>query len=200
MIKKIRKGFSLVEMLLVIGVLSVLLIGMFVIYPNVRDSYQVKQEVDNLSLIKAGLSNYFESKGSNYSSLGTMQEVVGNRFANRARIVPESMNRGSSTTDYLNHVWGGDVIIHGTIGAYAQYQPGRTFAIRYNDVPSRVCVKLGTGAASLFSAMTVNSKPVINLSDNPSATPGTGLGVLDLPQLTQLCSSSDPVQFVFISN
>lgn len=80
---KIKNGFSLIEMLLVLGVLAVLLIAAFVVYPKVRANVIAEKEVKNIAMIQAGISNLYKGQSS-FQSLN-------NTLLVNAKIVPESM-------------------------------------------------------------------------------------------------------------
>ena len=76
-----RRGFSLIELLLVLGVLAFFLIAAFVIYPSVRDRNQANSEAQNLSAIKANVNTLYAGKGGNYRGLTP-------GVANQARVFP----------------------------------------------------------------------------------------------------------------
>lgn len=184
--KKIKNGFSLIEMLLVIGVLSTLLVAAFVVYPRVKDSMNVSSEIKNLSLIQVGITNYFEIRGSDYSLLGSNTTTAGNVFANQARIVPSSMNNGNYNGSDIFNSWGGIVSIYGSQSSHSGFAGGRTFAIRYYDVPSSVCVNLVNEAQGLFTTIHV-VKPVMDRN------------ILNLNLLIEGCNSSEKVAITFIA-
>lgn len=73
-----RKAFSLIEMLLVLGVLAVILIAAFVVYPKVRSELAIKKELEFVSLVEAKVRNSFASTG-NYNGLGTFWTNAKNR-------------------------------------------------------------------------------------------------------------------------
>ena len=72
---KRKRGFSLVELLLVLGVMAVILIAAFVIYPRVRSDMKVKQEIEYVNKIEAQIKNNFASTG-NYKQLSSMWQVA----------------------------------------------------------------------------------------------------------------------------
>ena len=139
------KGFSLIELLLVLGVLAILLVAAFVVYPQVRDRNQANAEVSNLTAIKANITNLYASRGGNYDGLTT-------GIANQARAFPASMNGGTYTSAAtITAAWGGTV----TVVENATNQ--RLFDIAYTAVPDGVCLGLVSGAASNFQDVRVGA-------------------------------------------
>lgn len=145
---RIQKGFSLIEMLLVLGVLAVLLIGAFVVYPKVQAANQAKNEIANLNYIKASINNLYASKGGNYEGLTTS-------LANQARAFPSSMNSGVYTGEAILNSFGGGVSIVDVAASNA-----RTFNIYYRNVPENVCLSLVAGASGNFKDITVGGNSV----------------------------------------
>lgn len=172
------KGFSLIELLLVLGVLAILLVAAFVVYPQVRDRNQANAEVSNLTAIKANITNLYASKGGNYAGLT-------NLVANRARAFPSSMNGGdfATSTPTVTSAWGQNVTAVASSGAAP-----RTFEITYTNVPAGVCLGLVSGAAGNFQDITVGGVDVM---------PGTP-GSFDPALAAQHCANGGTV--VFTSN
>lgn len=174
------KGFSLIELLLVLGVLAILLVAAFVVYPQVRDRNQANAEVSNLTTIKANINNLFASRGGNYSDL---DEGV----ANQARAIPTSMNGGDfPAAAPITSSWGASVSITPTT---YNGNANRAFEITYANVPEGVCLGLVSGAGGNFVDIEVGGATVFN--DN----------VFDPVAATTRCAENDGnVPVTFISN
>lgn len=155
------KGFSLIELLLVLGVLAILLVAAFVVYPQVRDRNQANTEASNLTSVKAGINNLYAAKGGNYTGLTTT-------VANQARVFPASMNQGTYTGDTITSSWGGEVDVAvndaattAAVTPNGVIAPNRSFTITYASVPSGVCLPLVSSAANNFQGVTVGSTNVL---------------------------------------
>lgn len=187
-----KQAFSLIEMLLVLGVLSILLLAAFVLYPQLRDSSQANKEASNLASIKAVINNMYLTQG-NYQGLMT-------GLANQARAFPASMNEGNYgnvTSSAIRTSWGGRVQVDNIDyeislrGASSRVlAPNHSFVIRYFNVPVNICLKLIPSAAGNFDSILVGSgsNDTDVLNDNS----------LDMEALTTACKG-DAIQIAFIS-
>lgn len=59
-----RKGFSLLELLLVMGIIAALIVAAFIVYPKVQSYRNVKIESNNISSLKAEVSALYASVAS----------------------------------------------------------------------------------------------------------------------------------------
>jgi hypothetical protein len=185
------KGFSLIELLLVLGVLAILLVAAFVVYPQVRDRNQANTEVSNLTTIKAGVNNLYAAKGGNYTGLTK-------GVANQARVFPASMNNGTYTTGQaITSSWGGDVDVAVNTAAQGSYAANRTFTISYTAVPSGVCLPLVSGAAGNFTSIRVGGTTGTGATAGTEVITSTGFSPTDA---ATACSSSANPSVAFISN
>lgn len=151
-IQRNQGGFSLVEILLVLGIIAILAIAAFIIFPQVQASNRANTEQSNITTIAAGVKNLYGAT-RNYSS-------VTNGVVNTARIFPPTMNGGvfGSTTP-ITSSWSETVTV----------APGPStdlFTITYAAMPTEVCTKLVPGLVQNFEAVTVGSTP---LTDNDPA-------------------------------
>lgn len=152
--KKHTLGFSLIELLLVLGVLAILLTAAFVVYPKVRDDSLTGRVVNNSVATAANVTHLFHHS---YSGLT-------NTTAINARLVPERMvlDRSSSA---LASEWGGNV----TVSSAGLNNKG--WRMVYEDVPSSICTQMATRLSAHFTSVAINGQ-VIKDSSSPTADPG----------------------------
>lgn len=179
-----RKGFSLIEMLLVLGVLAVLLIAAFVVYPRVRDASRANNEVANLTLIKANIQNMYASTMGDYKGLDTEK-------ANNAKVFPQSMNAGVYTGAGISSTWGQPVRVNMMYGADADLAVNKGFTIEYIAVPSAICLGMVSASANMFNDIRVGSGTVMLYGSLPRR--------LDVDAATKECSAETP-NVTFFSN
>ena len=170
-----QRGFSLVEILLVLGLIALLAIAAFVIYPQVKDASNANREAQNLTTIISGIRNLYGNT-STYTGLTT-------GLVNQAGIFPKTMNSGVlAVTQPIEHTGRGLV----EVSAWDVDQ--RRFSIVYRDVPSQLCVKLAQNYGKDVDEVLVANEVVKSagsLGSNP---------VLTMEQ----CNSSDRVDINFI--
>jgi len=161
--KKKMRGFTLIEVLLVVGFIALASIGVYITYNKVQSGNAANTESRNIDTIRAGIKNIYGGS-TNYKDLS-------NQVALQARIVPDNMRTADSNTAITNS-FGGAVVIATTRfpGAGAE---NNAFTITYDGVPIDVCAKLATGAGAGFNLVTVNGTVV----KDTSKTTGNALDV-----------------------
>lgn len=131
-----RNGFSLVEILLLLGLVSILLVAALIAYPQVRERNYVNTERQRLLKIVSVIRPVFAFKPT-YDGLTTDS-------ANAVRAFDVAMNNDNyAPGQVINHSWGGVVLV-------GPATDNRFMRITYADVPPEACVKLATGVARNF--------------------------------------------------
>lgn len=143
--EKKRRGFSLLELLLVVGIIAALIIGAFIVYPKVQSYRNVKIESNNISTLKAEVSGLYASVAGDIPKDANLNSIM-----IQAKAVPPSMRFNSLR---LRNVWGGDVYV----GTY-NIANAPSFAIQYNHVPRDECAKLVMQTATGFEQVVVGSE------------------------------------------
>lgn len=177
---KKQKGFTLLELLLVLGVIAALTIGAFYIYPKVKAASTANTEKSNLSTIAAGIKLLYPT---GYQNLDNSSAIL-------SRVYPDTMVDENKNT---HSSFGGDVIVKpdsvgtpsGKINTVTQ------FDMVYSEMPSNICIKMGTGLAFNFANVTVQGDTIFKLDDNNAYKVDVGL-------VTKQCNLADKVTMIFV--
>jgi len=136
------RGFSLIELLLVIGFIAGALVLAFVTYPKVQATNRANVEAQHITVFAGGIKNLY-STAQNFGSLS-------NSVLLNAKVVPDDLqvDRAAGT---INNIWGGAITVAPTAGAPL------TYTITYTQVPSSECTKLATSVSVNFLKLVINS-------------------------------------------
>lgn len=171
-----QQGVSLMELLLVAGVIAAGTAVIYNVYQNVNAASKVDNESGNLrALTKNVMDSY--SASEDYGSLTTERAMQDKLFPNLM------MSSGQPTSS-----WGKPVRVLATdISRNGSTLQNWGFVVAYDDVPAKACVDLISQAGPEFNDIRVE---------------GTSIGVganLNVARMSQLCNRSDgaDIQFVF---
>jgi len=180
LLRKGKKGFTLVEILLVVGFIALAGMGIYNVYNKVQMSNLASSEARNINLIKAGVKNIY----------GASQGYVGlnNLVLNQARATPDSMRAipYGATDANINNSFGGAVtVLPVTLGG-AGLNNG--FQVTYPQVPGAVCSRLVTMLDKNIEQITVAGtvvKPygtgnlnIVSLATQCATDTGNGVTIL----------------------
>ncbi|ENK4556396.1 TPA: prepilin-type N-terminal cleavage/methylation domain-containing protein [Escherichia coli] len=146
--KKSKKGFSLLELLLVLGIIAALVVAAFIVYPKVQASQRAQAESNNIATIQAGVKALYTS-ASSFTGLNNLVAV-------QAKIFPDNMLRGSGNFATPLHAFKGAVILD-VANTGPSSAAGSSFTITYYNVPAAECTKIITAAAGNFYAAGVGT-------------------------------------------
>ena len=153
---KNKKGFTLVELLLVVGLIALGAVVAYITFPKVQATSRANTEATNINTIASGINNLYAGTNT-YASLGT-DGATAFTVLNGARQLPERMISG---TRILNG-FGGDVTI-----TAANLPVGATtnnfYLITYAGVPTAECTKLASGVGNNFVQVGINGTTGTNL-------------------------------------
>ena len=177
--KNKRAGFTLVEILLVVGFIALAGIGIYTVYSKVQMSNAALTEGKNLDTIRAGVKNLY----------GGSQRYTGltNTVLNDARVTPDSMR----AVPYV----AADAAITNSFGGIVTAIPfsfpaavDNGFQVTYEKVPGAVCSKLVAGAGTGWDEIVVAAVPVKvfgtnaitvgTLASQCATDPGTGITIV----------------------
>jgi type II secretory pathway pseudopilin PulG len=169
--KKQSKGFTLIEILLVVGFIALASVGVYTIYNKVQISNNANAESRNIDLIRSGVKSLYASQ-TNYGAAAANLNTI----LNNARIVPEVMNGGQTGTANITNSFGGAVTVT-VVGLNGG--TNNAFRITYAQVPAAVCTKLAASAAAQFDAVTAGGSNVKTF----------GVNQIDVAALTAGCNT-----------
>lgn len=165
-----KKGFTLVEILLVVGFIALAGIGIYTVYTKVQMSNAALTEGKNLDTLRAGVKNLY---GGTQNYTGLTGAVL-----NDARVTPDSMRK-------VNPYTAADININNTFGGAVTVLPlalgggaNNGFQVTYPKIPGAVCAKLVTGAGAAWDQISVGGTVVKKF----------GTGSLDVPNLATACA------------
>jgi len=172
-----KKGFTLTEVLLVLGLAAIIIITTLMMYPKISANMRASKEAHNITIIGAGVKVLYNSSPY-YTGLDTDVAVKGNVF-------PDSILEGTSKTPM--NVWRGVIELapgnDGPSGA-----TDSSFSITDPNIPALECIHLVTEVNSNFYQVKINGTTVKSPSIN-----------FDPAIITQACNSPNNNSVVFIS-
>ena len=138
-------GFSLLEIILVCGLLAIIIIGSAQYFNAAQNDYRVTKTIQDIKNIREGAAEWVLGN-PDYSALGSN----GMGLLNSANLVPTDVGNGNGTNP-----WNGNYIITATSGS--------TIAIKVTGVPTAPCTNLalkmihaGTSAGCDSGTFTIN--------------------------------------------
>lgn len=145
------KGFSLLELLLVLGIIAALVVAAFIVYPKVQASQRAQAESNNIATIQAGVKALYTS-ASSFTGLT-------NSVAVQAKIFPDNMLSGSGNAATPINAFKGNVTLAAAATGPSSVA-GSSFTITYANVPAAECTKIMTATAGNFYMAAVGGKTV----------------------------------------
>lgn len=173
--KNSKKGFTLTEVLLTLGLAAIIIILIFMVLPKVLSASKSSQDIKNLISLQSSVREIYRSQSS---FNGLTVDVLRN-----AKMIPENMlaNPAQTNTDVIN-AFSGKVY-------FGQVTNG--FSIAFANIPPDACVKMVTAVAPLFYQITANGVNVKAYYSTPQ---------MDITNVTTQCSSNQNNYLIFYSN
>ena len=173
--RKSKKGFSLLEILLVLGAIAALIVAAFMIFPKVQASQRIDRESRNLTAIQAGVKSLYGGRAK-ISSINTDSFIA-------SKNAPENMIQDGK----LINEWKGNVQVEYS-GNHGKYN------IIYDAVPASDCSKLIAAVSSNFVSIDVyngnGGTQVKNLEEGKN---------IDIAATSAACFSEDNATIIFAS-
>lgn len=142
--RKSKNGFSLLELLLVLGIIAALVVAAFIVYPKVQSSQRATAESNNIATIQAGVKSLYTAVSS-YSGLNETVAV-------QAKIFPDNMLVSNKPVNAFK----GNVLL-GTSTDSPSGVANSAFTITYIDVPASECTKIVSGVGANFYSVAIGT-------------------------------------------
>lgn len=172
-----KKGYTLIELLLALGISAILIIMIFLVYVKVSSEKIVNTEIAKINTIAAGIENLYAGKPS---FKGLKQRTLID-----SEVFPDNMlvKEDGVVVDIING-FGGRVDV-GESG----YWKDNSFMISYKRVYGDSCFKLPLALDQSFE--------VINLGINSVKHPSKNDGLLDKKLLIDTCKAAEDAGFTY---
>lgn len=178
-IKRRAGGFSLTEMAIVLGIVSLILGGLWSAGRLVQQSQRVSETAKRVTLILHGLREVFgvyPAGAIDFSDASTLQGVL------TANIIPSDMIGTPNDPSSLQHAWGSPFALSSSPCAGQAATSTECVALTFSDLPQGACLEFvtrltGPDADSLFDSIS-------NGSGVDYRTPP-----LDLATINSLCAT-----------
>lgn len=178
-----KKGYSLLELVLVLGIIAALIVGAFIVYPKVSSSMKVNKEIKNMTFVINGLVNLYNGK-SDLTGISTIVAI-------NAKLVPNDMIIPGNSVS-LRNTWGGIVSIGASGSGTGTSTLWHSLNVNESYIPSADCVKFGKAIYDQFAlqnsltALVVNSTYVYIKSGN-----GNNTSPLEMEDLITACEKNE---------
>jgi prepilin-type N-terminal cleavage/methylation domain-containing protein len=176
--KQAKKGYTLIELLLALGIIAVLAVGIFMLYPKVSSSYKSQAEASNINTIRAAVNSLYASS-ANFNGLDTETAI-------KAKVFPESMIVSDTV---VNNGFKGEVKV-GASDVSPSGSKDSAFTIAYGSVPANECVKIVSSVASGFYKVTVDNGGAVEEGQSSGTVVKDDGVALDVAKLTTACKGS----------
>lgn len=193
------RGFTLIEVLLVLGVAAVLIVASFAVYTQVTRASQVREAQSMVRTVAANIRATFPH--GDYSSLN-------NKMALDAKIVDGSYrtNPSNPRSTLLTHPWGGNMTISGTdetantgVCGPSADQPRCThfrIVMAGTGVPSQACVDMLTGIGGEFDIVWAIHAGNPQGGNQPNLVEN---GYPDVEKIVEECNDAEKVNIRFVA-
>lgn len=159
---KMKKGFSLTDFILWLGLVGVVLAGIFLLYPQARLYMKVNDEKQNIAAIRTGIESLYAGN-QNYSGINTTLLI-------KTGAIPSSLILNNSS---IMNSFGGVVnVVAGT-----KLNGNKGFTITYPSVPSKECSRIVNSISDSYDEIGVGTAG--NLKSGQNAANPTSTAVIN---------------------
>ncbi|MDG3024885.1 MULTISPECIES: type 4 pilus major pilin [Vibrio] len=151
---KSRRGATLLELTMVVGIIAIISIAAIAYYNSVNNGNKIKDEVNNLNSLSAAIRNMFNTQGS-YEGLSNAVVLKSSTFPDRMRV--------PNNNTQIKHSWlsNGVTVASATVSGTAH----DGFTITYKDVPNDACTDIVSNTYRHFVKVEAGNGAISNLGD-----------------------------------
>ncbi|HBA4253763.1 TPA: prepilin-type N-terminal cleavage/methylation domain-containing protein [Escherichia coli] len=147
---KSKKGFSLLELLLVLGIVAAFIVAAFIVYPKIQTMYRVDRISKTIVGVKSSIKQLYQGQAYYDKGVTNLRNTVfpDNTYTNK--------NNGLPLNDY-----GGTYSIQGQYSVSSGVYQG--FSIDLTYVPSADCQRIISNVYASFQIVSVNGSVVFKV-------------------------------------
>lgn len=161
-----NKGFSLLELMLVLGIIAALIVAAFMIFPKIENSRKATEEVKYIIMMKNSIVEMYSGKAE-YDNSITDSRVMSNISPKGDKWNRTEWEGGFSVMPQMNNLG---------------------FSIIVRSIPQDACIKIVNQLKEQFVRIAVNDTPVVSTTKYYSAIP------FDMATLTSTCKDNSDIQ------
>jgi prepilin-type N-terminal cleavage/methylation domain-containing protein len=174
-IQKSKKGFSLLELLLVLGIIAALIVAAFIVFPKVQAEQRANRTIQDIAAIDAGIKSLYASKAG-YDGLSTKVLINANVF-------PDIMTTTVEGQAY--NVFKGRVNVSEVTSLSSP-----AYSISFYSVPPTECSKIVSSLWGRFFQIEIISGSGMNVKSYNGQT-------MKLSTITKQCTNTDSATLIF---
>lgn len=156
--KNVQKGFTLIELVLVLAIVAALSMLVFTSFNTSNDTNKVNTEVNNINSLSGAIRNMFNTQG-NYTGL-TNDVIL------RSISFPESMRVTGAANNLIKNGW---VNTGYTVAPATVTSTDDVFRITMLSVPQEACASISSVTYRHFITLTANNTAVTNVATATTA-------------------------------
>ena len=149
-----KKGFSLTEIILVMGIAATIIVATFIAYKVAFSSSSVNSEVKIAGQIAQDISEIY-AMAPNYNGVNT-ESVIKNGLVPSAR-VPGGYSSGTQIIHKISGEDEGFIKVEAVTNSNSADSSGQYFRIQFNNVPTKECIDLAKQSSQNFDIIYISS-------------------------------------------
>lgn len=171
MLNKKTKGYTLIEIILVLSIISLISAGIYIQYVKKFTASKVKEQISYIENISDALQEIYITN-NNYSTLSTANGVIWGA-------VPDKLKNGTE----INNVFGGKIMLN---PSPTLIDGNSAYSIILDRIPTNACIGLATSDYG-------QTIPEVYINNNSVKTSGTHFNANNIISLTLACQNNNNI-------